>query len=92
MTPSNKSRVLKEDERADAVIEFAAWLTQRKEPVTFSGRHHAGPAADLMTEFNSSKGWQPTFKWLHGKSKFRHFLEWQWFKLKLKIKGAEKCS
>ena len=36
---------------SEAVYGFAAWLTGRDAPVTFSGKHNAGIAADLVAEF-----------------------------------------
>ncbi len=70
---------LKEDPRADAIYQFAAKLTQLKEPVTFSGRHNAAPAADLAAEFIKEKGWDPTFRWTHnGTGRFMHWLQTKW--------------
>ncbi len=35
----------------EALFGFAAWLTTRDEPVTFSSRHDAGEAVRLIREF-----------------------------------------
>jgi len=35
----------------EAVFGFAAWLTTRSKPVTFSARHDASEAARLAAEF-----------------------------------------
>lgn len=78
---------MKEDKRADAVYEFAGMLTSMKKPVTFSGRHNAAPAADLVAEFLKKKGWETTFRWNHKKSRIRHRIEWWGLRLRLAIFG-----
>lgn len=35
----------------EALYGFAGWLTSRDEPVTLSGNHDAGVAADLVAKF-----------------------------------------
>ncbi len=37
----------------DALFGFGAWLTTRKEAVTFSHKHNAGKMVELITEFLS---------------------------------------
>lgn len=37
----------------EAVFGFASWLTVRKQPVTFSGKHDAAPAAQLAARFTN---------------------------------------
>ncbi|MCE3234023.1 MAG: hypothetical protein K0Q50_203 [Vampirovibrio sp.] len=36
---------------SEALYGFAAWLTSRARPVTFSANHDAAPAADLVAEY-----------------------------------------
>lgn len=73
------NKKLKEDPRADAVFQFAAMLTEMKEPVTFSGHHSAAPAADLAAEFIKKKGWENTFRYTHNETgKFMHWLGTKW--------------
>jgi len=41
-----------EDKRAsEALYVFAAWLTAREKPVTFSAKHESSIAAELVNEF-----------------------------------------
>ncbi len=35
----------------DALFGFGAWLTTRKEPVTFSYKHNAGAMVDLISQY-----------------------------------------
>ncbi len=36
---------------SEALYGFVGWLTSREEPVTFSEKHDAAPAADLVAQF-----------------------------------------
>ncbi len=39
-----------------ALFDFAGMLTSMEKPVTLSGHHNAGPAADLLAEFAKKRG------------------------------------
>ena len=41
---------------SEALFGFAAWLTTREEVTTFSSKHDAAPAADLVGEFVKVNG------------------------------------
>jgi hypothetical protein len=41
---------------AAVVYAFAAWLTTRRDPVTFGATHDAAPAAELVAAFCESQG------------------------------------
>lgn len=40
----------------EALYGFAAWLTCRKEPVTFGAAYNAAPAAQLVSEYVQANG------------------------------------
>lgn len=44
---------------AAAVLGFAAWLTCRDEPITFSAKHDAAGPAELVEAFRKSQGYAP---------------------------------
>ena len=49
---------------SEALFGFAAWLTTLDKPVTFSARHDAGLAAELVGEFCKANGLdQPRDGW-----------------------------
>ena len=41
----------KELSASEALYAFAAWLTSRKEAITFSSKHSAAPVAELVNTF-----------------------------------------
>lgn len=44
---------------SEALFGFMGWLTTRENPVTFSARHEAGIAAELVEEFCKANDLEP---------------------------------
>ncbi len=55
--PTAEAMAVEPVNQASAITAFAAWLTCRKEAVTFGSTHDAAPAAELVGRFCEAQGY-----------------------------------